>query len=33
MFSETLLLSPAIAGAIGLVLALAFYIRVKAQPG
>jgi K(+)-stimulated pyrophosphate-energized sodium pump len=33
MFSETLLLSPAIAGAIGLVLALAFYMRVKAQPG
>lgn len=33
MFSESLLLSPAIAGAIGLVLALFFYIRVKAQPG
>ncbi len=33
MFSETLLLTPAIAGAIGLVLALVFYIRVKTQPG
>ena len=33
MFSDQLLLSPAIAGAIGLALALAFYIRVKAQPG
>ncbi len=33
MFSETLLLSPAIAGVVGLVLALAFYFRVKAQPG
>lgn len=33
MFSDSLLLSPAIAGAIGLVLALLFYIRVKSQPG
>lgn len=33
MFSDTLLLSPAIAGAIGLVLAFAFYMRVKSQPG
>jgi K(+)-stimulated pyrophosphate-energized sodium pump len=33
MFSESLLNSPVIAGAIGLILALAFYIRVKAQPG
>lgn len=33
MFSDSLLLSPAIAGAIGLVLALLFYIRVKNQPG
>lgn len=33
MFSESLLLSPAIAGAIGLVLALLFYVRVKSQPG
>ena len=33
MFSESLLLSPAIVGVIGLVIALGFYIRVKAQPG
>ncbi|MBC7539072.1 MAG: sodium-translocating pyrophosphatase [Bacteriovorax sp.] len=33
MFSDSLLLSPAIAGVIGLVLAFLFYIRVKAQPG
>lgn len=29
---ETLLLTPVIAGAVGLVVALAFYFRVKAQP-
>ncbi len=33
MFSESLILSPAIVGVIGLVIALGFYIRVKAQPG
>lgn len=32
MFSESLLTSPAIAGGIGLLVALALYIRVKAQP-
>ncbi len=32
MFSESLLISPAIAGAVGLVIALALYLRVKAQP-
>lgn len=32
MFDQSLLLSPLIAGAIGLVVALAFYIRVKMQP-
>lgn len=32
MFSESLLMSPAIAGVVGLVLALALYLRVKAQP-
>ncbi len=32
MFNESLLLSPLIAGAVGLVIALAFYIRVKMQP-
>ncbi|MFS4461082.1 sodium-translocating pyrophosphatase [Bdellovibrio sp. HCB2-146] len=32
MFSESLLISPAIAGVIGLVVALALYLRVKAQP-
>lgn len=33
MFSDSLLISPVIAGLIGLFLALAFYLRVKAQPG
>ena len=33
MFSDSLLLSPAIAGAVGLILAVLFYLRVKAQPG
>ena len=33
MFSDSLLLSPAIIGAVGLVLALLFYVRVKSQPG
>jgi K(+)-stimulated pyrophosphate-energized sodium pump len=33
MFSDTLLLSPAIVGVIGLVIAFGFYLRVKAQPG
>lgn len=32
MFSESLLISPVIAGVVGLVIALALYIRVKAQP-
>ena len=32
MFSESLLISPAIAGAVGLVVALFLYLRVKAQP-
>lgn len=32
MFSEALLNSPAIVGAIGLLLAMGFYFRVKAQP-
>ncbi len=32
MFSESMLISPAIAGGIGLLVALALYIRVKAQP-
>lgn len=32
MFSESLLISPAIAGAVGLIVALALYLRVKAQP-
>ncbi|WP_413944609.1 sodium-translocating pyrophosphatase [Bdellovibrio sp. HCB-162] len=32
MFSESLLISPAIAGVVGLVVALALYLRVKAQP-
>ncbi|WP_413561378.1 sodium-translocating pyrophosphatase [Bdellovibrio sp. HCB209] len=32
MFSNNLLMSPAIAGVIGLVLAVALYLRVKAQP-
>lgn len=32
MFSESLLISPAIAGGIGLLVALALYIRVKVQP-
>ncbi len=32
MFSESLLISPAIAGAVGLVIALFLYLRVKAQP-
>lgn len=33
MFSESLLNSPVIAGVLGLLLALVFYVRVKAQPG
>ena len=32
MFSESLLISPAIAGVVGLIVALALYLRVKAQP-
>ena len=32
MFSDVLLNSPAIVGAIGLLLAMGFYFRVKAQP-
>jgi K(+)-stimulated pyrophosphate-energized sodium pump len=32
MFSESLLISPVIAGVIGLVIALGLYLRVKAQP-
>ncbi|QDK37531.1 sodium-translocating pyrophosphatase [Bdellovibrio sp. NC01] len=32
MFSESLLISPAIAGAVGLIVALFLYLRVKAQP-
>ncbi|MGE5085903.1 MAG: sodium-translocating pyrophosphatase [Bacillota bacterium] len=32
MFSENLLISPAIAGVVGLVLAAVLYLRVKAQP-
>ncbi len=32
MFSESLLISPAIAGVVGLLVALALYLRVKAQP-
>lgn len=32
MFSESLLISPIIAGVIGLVLAVVLYLRVKAQP-
>lgn len=32
MFSQTLLISPIIIGALGLLVALAFYIRVKVQP-
>ena len=32
MFSESLLISPAIAGGIGLLVALALYLRVKVQP-
>jgi K(+)-stimulated pyrophosphate-energized sodium pump len=32
MFSESLLNSPAIVGAVGLLLAMIFYFRVKAQP-
>ena len=32
MFSESLLISPAIAGVVGLFVALALYLRVKAQP-
>ncbi|MGZ3775027.1 MAG: sodium-translocating pyrophosphatase [Pseudobdellovibrionaceae bacterium] len=32
MFSESLLISPAIAGVVGLLVALGLYLRVKAQP-
>ncbi|MEN0058985.1 MAG: sodium-translocating pyrophosphatase [Bdellovibrio sp.] len=32
MFSESLLISPVIAGAVGLLVALALYLRVKVQP-
>lgn len=32
MFSESLLISPVIAGVVGLIVALALYLRVKAQP-
>lgn len=32
MFSESLLISPAIAGVVGLFVAMALYLRVKAQP-
>lgn len=32
MFSESLLISPAIAGVVGLIVALGLYLRVKAQP-
>ncbi len=32
MFSESLLMSPVIAGAIGLIVAVVLYLRVKAQP-
>lgn len=32
MFTESLLISPVIAGVVGLVIAMALYIRVKAQP-